>query len=72
MTCRLDQTRGKVTTMVSDSQNKFKTISILVPTPSPVPYTYSLPADQHAGPGSIVQVPLGPRQVSGLVVAITK
>lgn len=68
MTCRLDQTRGKVTTMVSDSQNKIKTISILVPTPSPVPYTYALRDDQHAGPGSIVQVPLGPRQVSGLVV----
>lgn len=54
--------------MSSDSQKKAKTVSVLVPTPSPVPYTYVLADGDIAGPGSIVQVPLGPRQVSGVVV----
>lgn len=54
--------------MSSDSQKNAKTVSVLVPTPSPVPYTYLLNEGDVAGPGSIVQVPLGPRQVSGVVV----
>ena len=54
--------------MNSDSQKNKKTVSVLVPTPSPVPYTYALNEGDFAVPGSIVQVPLGPRQVSGVVV----
>lgn len=54
--------------MNSDSQKKAKTVSVLVPTPSPVPYTYALGESDVARIGSIVQVPLGPRQVSGVVV----
>ena len=55
--------------MNSDSQKNAETVSVLVPTPSPVPYTYALNEGDIAVPGSIVQVPLGPRQVSGVVVA---
>lgn len=54
--------------MNSDSQKNVKTVSVLVPTPSPVPYTYALNEGDSAPIGAIVQVPLGPRQVSGVVV----
>lgn len=54
--------------MNSDSPKKPETVSVLVPTPSPVPYTYALKSGDIARPGTIVQVPLGPRQVSGVVV----
>lgn len=54
--------------MNSDSTKTTKTVAVLVPTPSPVPYTYALPQGSTAQPGAIVQVPLGPRQVAGVVV----
>lgn len=44
-----------------------KTVPVWVPTPSPVPYSYSVPAEMSVQPGSIVQVPLGPRLVAGVV-----
>ncbi|MEN0002257.1 MAG: primosomal protein N' [Pseudomonadota bacterium] len=44
-----------------------QTVPVLVPVPSPVPYTYAVPADMTVFPGSIVQVPLGSRQVPGIV-----
>ena len=53
--------------MRTDSQKVARTVSVLVPTPSPVPYTYALPEALSAAPGAIVKVPLGPRQVPGLV-----
>lgn len=53
--------------MSDDSKNVPRTVSVLVPTPSPVPYTYALPDGVSADPGAIVQVPLGPRQVAGIV-----
>ncbi len=34
---------------------------------APKPYSYLVPAHMHVEPGSIVQVPLGPRQVMGVV-----
>ncbi len=42
-------------------------VPILVPMPAPGPYSYSVPNDMVVEPGSIVQVPLGPRQVIGVV-----
>ncbi|UHS62464.1 primosomal protein N' [Agrobacterium vaccinii] len=42
-------------------------VPVLVPMPAPGPYSYSVPADMVVEPGSIVQVPLGPRQVIGVV-----
>ena len=43
------------------------TVPVLVPLPTPAPYSYAVPEDVQVRPGSIVQVPLGPRQVAGIV-----
>jgi primosomal protein N' (replication factor Y) (superfamily II helicase) len=59
--------------MSSDSTNLFgeklfpRTVPVLVPVPTPVPYSYTVPGDMAVQPGSIVQVPLGPRLVPGVV-----
>jgi primosomal protein N' (replication factor Y) len=42
-------------------------VPVLVPMPAPGPYSYGVPNDMVVEPGSIVQVPLGPRQVIGVV-----
>jgi primosomal protein N' (replication factor Y) (superfamily II helicase) len=42
-------------------------VSVLVPLPAPEPYSYVVPEGLHVQPGSLVQVPLGPRQVLGVV-----
>ncbi|WP_313592801.1 primosomal protein N' [Agrobacterium cavarae] len=49
--------------------NSWPTIAVpvLVPMPAPGPYSYGVPEDMVVEPGSIVQVPLGPRQVIGVV-----
>ncbi|AZO60705.1 MAG: primosomal protein N' [Mesorhizobium sp.] len=40
---------------------------VLVPMPAERPYTYAVPPGMRVVPGSIVRVPLGPRQVAGIV-----
>ncbi len=40
---------------------------VLVPMPAERPYTYAVPDGMRVVPGSIVRVPLGPRQVAGIV-----
>jgi primosomal protein N' (replication factor Y) len=40
---------------------------VLVPMPAERPYTYAVPKGMRVVPGSIVRVPLGPRQVAGIV-----
>ncbi|MFD2052568.1 primosomal protein N' [Mesorhizobium calcicola] len=40
---------------------------VLVPMPAERPYTYAVPIGMRVVPGSIVRVPLGPRQVAGIV-----
>jgi primosomal protein N' (replication factor Y) len=40
---------------------------VLVPVPTGEPYSYAVPEGMSVGPGSIVRVPLGPRQVAGIV-----
>jgi primosomal protein N' (replication factor Y) len=42
-------------------------VPVLVPLPAPGPYSYAVPEGVHVEPGSVVQVPLGPRQVIGVV-----
>lgn len=42
-------------------------VSVLVPMPAERPYSYAVPAGMTVVPGSIVRVPLGPRQVAGIV-----
>lgn len=42
-------------------------VPVMVPMPAPAAYSYAVPAGMAVEPGSIVQVPLGPRQVIGVV-----
>ncbi len=44
-----------------------KAVGVLVPMPAARPYTYAVPEGWQVEVGSIVQVPLGPRFVSGVV-----
>ena len=59
--------------MSSDSTDLFgekpfpRTVPVMVPVPTPVPYSYTVPEDMAVQPGSIVQVPIGPRLVPGVV-----
>ncbi|MFB2551247.1 primosomal protein N' [Ensifer soli] len=42
-------------------------VPVLVPLPVAGPYSYVVPEGMHVEPGSVVQVPVGPRQVIGVV-----
>jgi primosomal protein N' (replication factor Y) len=44
-----------------------RSVPVLVPMPAERPYSYAVPGDMQVVPGSIVRVPLGPRQVAGIV-----
>ncbi|MBT9370725.1 primosomal protein N' [Rhizobium sp. CSW-27] len=44
-----------------------RVVSVLVPLPVPEAYSYAVPEGMALEPGSVVQVPLGPRQVIGVV-----
>lgn len=44
-----------------------RAVPVLVPMPAPTAYTYRVPPGMTAEAGSIVQVPLGPRHVIGVV-----
>ncbi len=44
-----------------------RVVPVLVPMPADRPYSYSVPPGMEVGTGSIVRVPLGPRQVAGIV-----
>ncbi|MDS7598052.1 primosomal protein N' [Agrobacterium tumefaciens] len=50
-----------------DPPSLVRSVPVLVPMPAPGPYSYSVPEDMVIEPGSVVQVPLGPRQVIGVV-----
>ncbi|MGH6761181.1 MAG: primosomal protein N' [Phyllobacterium sp.] len=54
--------------MSQDSQLIPRTVPVLVPMPASRPYSYVVPAGMEVKPGSIVSVPLGPREVAGMVV----
>jgi len=59
--------------MTEDSTDLFgappgrRVVPVLVPMPAPKPYSYAVPEGMAVEPGSIVQVPLGPRFVPGIV-----
>ncbi|RYE59549.1 MAG: primosomal protein N', partial [Rhizobiaceae bacterium] len=42
-------------------------VPVLVPLPVPGPYSYAVPEGLTVVPGSVVQVPVGPRQMIGVV-----
>ncbi|MGE6741436.1 primosomal protein N' [Allorhizobium pseudoryzae] len=44
-----------------------RAVPVLVPLPVPEAYSYAVPEGVTVEPGSVVQVPLGPRQVIGVV-----
>ncbi|MCB8835312.1 hypothetical protein LJD42_27590, partial [Escherichia coli] len=44
-----------------------KIVPVLVPLPAAKPYSYSVPDGMAVKAGSIVRVPLGPREVAGIV-----
>jgi primosomal protein N' (replication factor Y) len=46
---------------------RLRSAPVLVPMPAERPYTYAVPDDMNVVPGSIVRVPLGPREVAGIV-----
>ncbi len=52
--------------MSEDSRDR-AVVPVSVPVPAAEPYSYSVPAGMRVRPGSIVRVPLGPRQVAGIV-----
>lgn len=52
--------------MKEDSKRP-RVVPVLVPMPAERPYSYSVPEGMDVQPGSIVRVPLGPREVAGIV-----
>ncbi len=52
--------------MTTDSRPR-RTVPVLVPMPAERPYSYAVPDGMPVEPGSIVRVPLGPREVAGVV-----
>ena len=47
-----------------------KIASVLLPKPLPEPFDYAIPEEMELAPGMFVQVPLGPRSVTGVVWAV--
>lgn len=52
--------------MTRDSKHR-RTVPVLVPMPAERPYSYAVPEGMAVEPGSIVRVPLGPREVGAVV-----
>lgn len=52
--------------MNKDSNSK-RIVPVFVPVPTERPYSYAVPDGMNVQPGSIVRVPLGPREVAGIV-----
>jgi len=53
--------------MIKDSPIAVKTVAVLVPAPVERAYSYAVPDGMSVVAGSVVRVPLGGRQVSGVV-----
>jgi len=52
---------------MTDDSSKTMVVPVLVPMPAERAYSYAVPEGMEVLPGSIVRVPLGPRQVAGIV-----
>ncbi|MCR4267424.1 primosomal protein N', partial [Nitratireductor sp. ZSWI3] len=52
--------------MTQDSSAN-RVVPVMVPMPADRPYSYAVPEGTRAEPGAIVRVPLGPREVAGIV-----
>jgi len=51
-------------------QASSRIVSVLLPQPLPEPFDYALPDGFEAGPGTFVVVPLGPRELIGVVWSV--
>src|SRR5690606_7953760 len=58
--------RARSRLMQSDSKPR-EIVAVMVPMPAPAPYSYKVPEGMECAPGDIVEVPLGPRRVCGIV-----
>jgi len=52
---------------MKEDSPKSRAAPVLVPMPAERPYTYAVPDGMNVVPGAIVRVPLGPREVAGIV-----
>jgi primosomal protein N' (replication factor Y) len=52
---------------MQDDSRKRSAVAVMVPVPADRPYTYRVPEGMKISPGAIVRVPLGPREVAGIV-----
>jgi len=53
--------------LLSEAPAQVRVVPVLVPLPVPGAYSYAVPEGMHVEPGSVVQVPVGPRQHIGVV-----
>jgi primosomal protein N' len=53
--------------MIPDLFSQPRAVPVMVPLPSDRPYSYLVPDGMAVEPGTIVRVPLGPREVAGIV-----
>ncbi|MDO6964972.1 primosomal protein N' [Rhizobium alvei] len=60
---------GKDSLDLFGAPREVRVVPVMVPLPVAKPYSYVVPDGMHVEAGSIVQVPLGPRQVFGVVWA---
>lgn len=58
---------GKDSQQMLDLPGGEASVPVLVPTPLDRAFSYAVPQGQHVAPGQIVQIPLGPRKVAGVV-----
>jgi primosomal protein N' (replication factor Y) len=52
---------------MNEDSKTLRVVPVMVPMPAERPYSYSVPEGMEVEPGSIVRVPLGPREVAGIV-----
>ena len=53
--------------LLPEAPAQVRVVPVLVPLPVPGAYSYAVPDGMHVEPGSVVQVPVGPRQHIGVV-----
>ena len=58
---------GKDSQQMLDLPDEAVSVPVLVPTPLDRAFSYRVPQGLHVAPGQIVQIPLGPRMVAGVV-----
>jgi primosomal protein N' (replication factor Y) len=52
---------------MEDDSRQGRVVPVMVPMPAERPYSYQVPDGMTVRPGAIVRVPLGPREVAGIV-----